>query len=120
MQAPVYLDPKIDIFSYFRLIFEHSERRFVISKEFWSGMCKLDFFLAQKLKIGEFRFFEYFLKFRNFSVFLLKTDRIQKEEYFFELKFFTDHKSVLRISPCGKIFTDDESGLRIFKNECRT
>ena len=56
-----YLDPKIDIFSYFWLIFENSERRFVISEEFWSRMYKLDFFSAQKLKIGEFRFFEYFL-----------------------------------------------------------
>ena len=47
-------------FSHFWLISENSERRFVISVKFWPRMCKLDFFLTRKIKIGEFRCFECF------------------------------------------------------------
>ena len=78
----VDFDPKIDIFSYFWLIFENSERRFVISEEF--GLKIVHFFL------NSIRLLEKTEKFRNSK----KNSKNQNTPIFI---FWTGKKSILYI-----------------------
>ena len=102
----VDLDPEIDIFSYFWLIFENSERRFVISEEFWSRLYKLDFSLVNFFKKTE--------KFWKFKIIPKNTKKLK----FTNLEFLGWEK-IEFIHSRPKFFADHESALRIFKNNSK-